>query len=410
MKNDKRKIDGITLIVLVITIIVLLILAGVTIMALSGENGLLSNAVFSKKLTTKMEAKELVQMEILGSYTNDGIYDKDSAKSNIEINLNAKVKDNGDETLTVEYKNNTIIIDKKGEILGTLDSSDFVTGENKEYENNGKAIIPKGFAVSEIPEEQDVSKGLVIKDDEGNEFVWIPVDDYSQFKRNENLNGKFGEADQTGKNTDINVKESNITELEAKEMYESVKINGGFYIGRYETSIDNAGKAKVKPRVLPCVYIPWGDSMEVEGTMGAVDKSRKMYGKKKIDGKYGVSSSLCYGVQWDAALRFIETNPSNNGYSNDSTGRGNYYEIDNLYDWKGKLTKTGYLKQYMVNNIYDLGGNASEWTMESFESRCRVYRGGSYGVSGKEYPSSYRNKQEPMNSFPSVTFRVALYL
>lgn len=59
-----REQKGITLVALVITIIVLLILAGVTIAALSGPNGILSNATQATKDTAEAEAKEAVTMAI----------------------------------------------------------------------------------------------------------------------------------------------------------------------------------------------------------------------------------------------------------------------------------------------------------------------------------------------------------
>ena len=67
MRNQK----GITLVALVITIIVLLILAGVTIAALSGPNGILTNAVKSNEETALSQAKESVSMaisELLSDY------------------------------------------------------------------------------------------------------------------------------------------------------------------------------------------------------------------------------------------------------------------------------------------------------------------------------------------------------
>ena len=57
MKNNQK---GITLVALVITIIVLLILAGVTIAALSGENGILTRSSQSAKETKVGNAKEIV--------------------------------------------------------------------------------------------------------------------------------------------------------------------------------------------------------------------------------------------------------------------------------------------------------------------------------------------------------------
>ena len=60
MRNNK----GITLIALVVTIIVLLILAGVTIMALSGDNGILKQIRKAKTDTANAEAVERINMEL----------------------------------------------------------------------------------------------------------------------------------------------------------------------------------------------------------------------------------------------------------------------------------------------------------------------------------------------------------
>ena len=67
MKNNQR---GITLVALVITIIVLLILAGVTIAALSGDNGILTNASKSQQENALGNAKDLIAMTI-NEATND---------------------------------------------------------------------------------------------------------------------------------------------------------------------------------------------------------------------------------------------------------------------------------------------------------------------------------------------------
>ena len=120
-KKIKRGVKGITLIALVVTIIVLLILAGVSIAMLTGQNGILTQAQRAKEETeqaTVEEQKGLTQME---------------ANINLE---------------------NTEYVDSKGK----------------------KAIIPAGFAVSSIEEERNIDTGLVVIDKNGNEFVWIPVE------------------------------------------------------------------------------------------------------------------------------------------------------------------------------------------------------------------------------------------
>ena len=120
--KDLNSQKAITLIALAVTIIVLLILAGVTIATLTGDNGILTRAEDAKNKTeqaTEKELKELTQAE---------------ASTNLE---------------TKEY------IDSNGDI----------------------AIIPSGFAISQVEGEQTIEQGLVVIDSSGNEFVWIPVND-----------------------------------------------------------------------------------------------------------------------------------------------------------------------------------------------------------------------------------------
>ena len=82
-KRMQKNSKGITLIALVITIIVLLILAGVTIATLTGDNGILTQAGKAKDKTTEAEAIERVQVEVAGSYGLDGTIDKDQLNKNL---------------------------------------------------------------------------------------------------------------------------------------------------------------------------------------------------------------------------------------------------------------------------------------------------------------------------------------
>ena len=73
MKIRKKQMNkGITLIALVITIIVLLILAGVTISTLTGENGILTRASDASESTKQANAGEQVQLEVTASIGTDG--------------------------------------------------------------------------------------------------------------------------------------------------------------------------------------------------------------------------------------------------------------------------------------------------------------------------------------------------
>jgi len=305
---------------------------------------------------------------------------------------------------TVHYRIAEVYSEVRDTIVGKI-----VTGTNKTYTKNGTAVIPVGFAI--VPGLDDVSKGLVISDvandtaNIGNQFVWIPVDKETfdtKFKRTEgyfdgylaaNL-GDCGEANAAGVNTKVT--EDSTTINEAKAMYESVKINGGFYIGRYEagttvaTGTGKRGELVVKKGANVYNNIGWSNSTDMANVAGgAVEVSRGMYtGKKTSNGEnYGVASTLCYGVQWDAALNFIDSdyitnevngkpNCKSDSYLVNSTGKGWYnanYAIGNSTHLIG--IDVDDKSSNKLKNIYDMAGNVIEWTMESNASDRRVTRG-----------------------------------
>ena len=376
MKKQKNNQKGITLIALIVTIIVLLILAGISISMLTGQNGILNRASEAKEKTEvagEEELRKLTQMQ---------------AAMNIE-----------DTTHT-----------------------DNSTGEQK------TVTIPAGFAVSQVEGENTIDKGLVIIDSNGNEFVWVPVDDYDEFIRRDgyiegNIQslidwGDVGEADgnsETGDNTNSEVKESETTKTEVKQMYKSIYDNGGFYIGRYETGKDSDKNVVIQKGVDVYNNVAWSKNKTIneestlEGTEnnpdGAIEIARDF---DEANDYTTVTSTLCYGVQWDATLKWIDSTYT--GFAKDSTGKGNYNEDENTNEWKGKATLTGSSENYKVNNIYDLAGNVYEWTMESSYTNYRVYRGGIYNRTGFERPVSIRFNSDPSSITPNIGFRITLYL
>ena len=365
MKNN----NGITLIALIITIIILLILVGVSINTLVEENSVFNKAQYTGKKTNEAEDEEQRQFTIA------------EAAINFE---------------------NTIYVDP---------------------DTKKEVPIPLGFAVSQVKGESTVSDGLVIIDSKGNEFVWIPVekttfdekfkrtDRYSQKKLQDFLRGS-GEANQTGFNSlmDVNgISESNDTKQEAIKMYESVKNNGGFYIGRYETGKDTNGEIVCKKNVEVYRSIRWGNSM-TDDTGGVVEIARKFSENNNYS---TVTSTLCYGVQWDATLNFIDPNYITNAeighpicekesYLVDSTNKGNY---------TGEIAKTGSSSQYKQKNVYDMAGNLWEWTMECCGmAKNRVVRGGSCKRNGIECPSSSVASKSPNIDDDYFGFRICLFL
>ncbi|MBR3162859.1 MAG: BspA family leucine-rich repeat surface protein [Clostridia bacterium] len=117
MKSYLRQNKAITLIALVITIIVLLILAGVTITSLTGENGLLQRASDAKIQTELAEIKDQLKLEVLGSYELDGKLSAAKVKENIENNVDGASVDGEDFDLYVSVKDYKFVIESSGEVL-----------------------------------------------------------------------------------------------------------------------------------------------------------------------------------------------------------------------------------------------------------------------------------------------------
>ena len=246
---------------------------------------------------------------------------------------------------------------------------------------------------------------------QGNQFVWIPVENFDEFEREH-----FGTEAQkwwTGTFVTDGLSDNNFYEpasdgimedTEVEKMYKSVKENKGFYVGRYEAGTTASSGTGIRGEVVSKkganVYnnIGFADTDDMtDETGGAVEVARGMYNEEKGD---SVTSTLIYGVQWDAIMRWMQDVPNLTGgkYVEDSTGMG-WYSDNYSNDLTGNPDhKTGIDVnggKNKVKNIYDLAGNVFEWTMESCGTSYRVFRGGNYNNSGSSYPASYRYGYDP---------------
>ena len=416
---------------------------------LTGQNGIFSQAQNASTQTEIAEAKEKAQMDIMAWQSErlengqDATLNDETVKTILtgkdyvkELKDTSFISTKGDH----EIQYSDLYTNGNNQGGGTANAGEEVTKPSTWPENNNVKAISDG-AGNTIPLPIDFyyvggtkTEGVVISDApndnmdntaEGNQFVWVPVDNYDDFKRQAGYSsGKpatwpsnYEEADSTGVNqylADNSMQETDTTKEESIEMYESVKNYGGFYIGRFEAGQED-GNLVVKKGKTVYNNVPWsanGSMQETTGTTGgAVELSRN------FDSRYtnqSVISTLCYGVQWDATMNFIDPNYitkatigtpacSEDSYVRDSTGQGNYQDDDST-------NNPGNTGLYVKNNIYDLAGNVEEWTMESCDTNHRVVRGGFYYTSGSEYPSSSRGFGSPDYTDAFLGFRVTLYL
>ena len=388
IRKIKKQAKGITLIALVVTIIVLLILAGIALNLTIGQNGIFSRAQTAANTWRNAETNEQLAMGELEDWM-DGY-----------MNGNGGNQGGGDDTTTIV---DTVPIPDGFYYAGGSKDTGLVISDDPDDE----------IAWNAATSTQPVSKEL-----EGNQFVWVPVEKPDLFQRYDSYWNNGSETTLQGTKDVAQEPASNAASWETTEynsMRTSVINNKGFYVARYEASEgtgESTGKVQSKAGAMPWVDIPWGTSMTEVGNSGAVYRAQNMYN----DSEHAVTSTLIYGVQWDAIMNFIDSNYSKengtcNSFVSNSTGQGNYNEDENTNSWKNNLTSCGSSDDYRVKNIYDLAGNVLEWTMEAFTTVYRVCRGGRFGRSGSNYPASSRSLYGgPDDVFEFIGFRVALYL
>ena len=378
-----------------------MILAGIALNLTIGQNGIFSRAEKAANTWRNAETNEQLALGELGNWIGNYLGENGNSGN--------QGGGSGDDQTGTTVVDGVPIPDGFYYVGGTKDTglviSDNSADANKYSPENweNQDNIPAGKGTDE--------EGAIV----GNQFVWVPVEDYSKFQR---YDGYWNIGDGTtlqGLISQCQEPVSNAADWETKEheaMQTSVKNNKGFYVARYEASQGTGNKAESKPDITPWVSIPWGTSMTEVGNSGAVYQAQNMYN----DDEHAVTSTLIYGVQWDAIMNWIDSNYSNekgdcNSFVSDSTGKGNYNEDENINSWKNKLASCGSSDDYRVKNIYDLAGNVYEWTMEAYSAGNRVCRGGYYSGSGSGSPASARTYSfSGLDGDDNFGFRVALYL
>ena len=381
----KNKNKGITLIALVITIIILLILAGISISALTNQ-GLFKNAKIAQNATEKAEIE---QGQKLNEYED-------------EIN---KYLNNSNE----DKKEVKLVANNINKVLSTTDNT-----ELKDAKEN-KIVVPAGFKI--VNGATTVDKGIVIEDvtetaTKGSQFVWIPVgtitkadgtsttitlgryDFNSTTGKESTYSGSFVEEDSNDSST--LKKYGNTIAKSITNFKNSVVQNGGYYIGRYEARTATARSAK--DNALTQITEKGTENVYNYVTqLQAAELSQNMYTIDKF------TSDLMNSYAWDTAIVFIQKCGTNNKYS-----RQNSLNTALLQTGTNSLTDTS--KIDVQCNIYDMASNIEEWTTEtsSFSSNPCVDRGGYYNRSGIYTSSRYPSLTS--DSYDGIGFRPLLYL
>ena len=429
MNYSKEKNKGITLIALVITIIVLLILVGVSIVMLTGENGILTQAQKAKEETDLSTAKEIIEISIIGSYDNSGKVSLDKFKTEIQ-NQGGTVTGNTfpvivnikDYETAVNANGNTMEIKEIDKITGNEDNN-ILTEDSL----GNQIIVPSGFKV--LNPSDNVTDGIIIQDVShtetiGSEFVWIPLGDIKIDKEGNTKTVTLNRYtfDENGKETARNNEpiiqpeenavseriynnqeleksdKGNITAINIEDFKNDSTINKGYYIGRYEarTSVErkNGNDILTSLTIKPSEYIYNYITQSQAATL-----SRNMYNDNNF------TSDLINSYAWDTSIVFFQTfdNRENNiiPYSRQKSLNNDILAPKGTNDL---VTKD------VICNVYDIASNCFEWTTETCykpDSPC-VRRGGNFRKS--YFYASVRGDWGITNNSDVYSFRPILYL
>ena len=411
-EKNKRYEGGITLVALVVTIVILLILAGVSLNLVIGNEGILTRskeAVDKYGKQAENEQQGLNNVETwLGEQFGDGTGSGED-KGVIKVPVNTKAKSNG-----------------------TIDGKE---------PNINNPIIPKGYTPinagsatwgdgNSSPVQSSIDNGLVIKDDNNNEWVWIPVEASVLSGMYETSNDgialsvdvgvttkmytKTTTIGRTGDTTTISRNTPNTTDYREPDlapdydknesyyktilgydspkamaesftadyanMISSIKKYEGFYIGRYELSNEGVQKGKAT-----LTEQNWYNLYKKCTTLNASEK---------------VESRMIWGIQWNLTCDFISKKGDQKKIT-DSRSWGNYHDstgnaavMDGETKKYGSKQVTGYSEYWKANNIYDLAGNCWEWTRETCNTKDHANNGASCGYGGLGSPASTRGTDD----------------
>ncbi|MFR1647553.1 MAG: hypothetical protein ACLSWT_04315 [Clostridia bacterium] len=436
MKTKEMK--GITLVALIVTIVVLLILAGVSINLVLGDNGIIAKAKDAKTKSAEASENDLKGMnslvsEMEGTLAGNGGAGGSGAGTKVPAEATAE---------TAPYFPDNTFTKKEGTIDTGLVIQD---ASGNEYV---WVVVPKSLYNNTAYNSNNVKKPSSSTDYANIEYC---LQQYTATYRNGTSYSDVYYPD--GKNVGWFTNETAYNNLK-NSMLKSVYENGGFYVGRYEAGIaenrtsntDKNSEGKyITPSTAPVTKADAYPYTYVTRTQAQNLASNVNSGTK--------TSSLMFGVQWDLVLAFMHNkgNIEDSTLTSNSTTIGNYrdsvfqlsqtgqYAVYSNYSlsstWNpsttattnfvdssrnkiaqssngnGILVTTGTSEKNKVMNIYDVAGNVIEWTLEKTSDTnypC-ARRGGYYDSTGSGIPAADRNGSSTDYSVVFFGFRVSLF-
>ena len=376
------------------------------------------------------------------------LYMMGSNKSNSqdkEIKMIEETYNSGEDKIDSEYKESIVF-----ENINTADT-------------NPKEALPSN--IKEIVE-NDANKGIVIKDNNDNEWVWVEVPKTTVFselnidttstltaQNYADIANKMityagvyrnGSANQNCTWTDEWYDGCGLTQQEYINAYQSmlkyVYNYGGFWIGRYEAGIDGSITDLSKARTSSSSRIVIGTSPKAISQKDAIpynyitcSEAQKLANEMTPDSNY--RTSLLFGIQWDLTCKFLEVKSDLNvedinsasgvwgNYANKArriTSDGAKQTKDTNIAWKTIMTSkpaltlllsTGASDENKMINIYDFAGNEWECTLEKSDSHGEYFtiRGGGYFNPDNDNPASYRHNVDSIKNDSDISFRPTLY-
>ena len=376
MKKTKRQ-NGITLVALVITIIILLILATISIQSLT-NTGLFAKAQEAKEKTKNAEEN---QVKTLNEY-------EDELNKYISGNVKTPIKK---------------VTDNIDSVLSTTDNTEL------EDAYGNKIVVPAGFKIvsnNDTNNATTVDKGIVIEDTTsaataGSQFVWIPVgtitkEDSSTITINLDRYTFDGDGNPTAQGENVvetyyseTVSKGNAVAKNITAFKTSVTTNGGYYIGRYEarTTTERTSSENPLTQITEKGTNPVYNYITQQQ---AASQAQNMYNNNKF------TSDLINSYAWDTATLFLQNCGTNKEYSRQSSL--------NI----GSVSQTGTTNDIQCN-VYDMASNVREWSTETsnnlnnpcVSSGGLYYRSDLYTSSRVPYITSY---SEVFNGFRPILY------